>query len=32
MRKPPSMFGLRAILKNYGWKSFGLDGTIHNFV
>ena len=28
MRKPPSMFGLRAILKNYGWKSFGLDSIL----
>lgn len=28
MRKPPSIFGWKAILGNYGWISFGLDSIL----
>lgn len=28
MRKPLSIFGWKAILRNYGWTSFWLDSTL----
>lgn len=28
MRKPPSIFGWKAILRNYGWTNFGLDSIL----
>lgn len=28
MRKLPSIFGLKAILRNYGWINFGLDSIL----
>ena len=28
MRKPPSIFGWEAILRNYGWTNFGLDSIL----
>lgn len=28
MKKPLSIFGWKAVLRNYGWKSWGLDSVL----